>query len=61
MIVRFLWGYLCLTGIATILIYCACLAAAQADHGRKPSANQLIQMLNGAAKRAQPARRHFDS
>jgi hypothetical protein len=31
MLERFLWGYFCLTGAASLLIYGACLAAAHAD------------------------------
>lgn len=31
MLAHFLWGYLCVTGAASLLIYGACLAAAHAD------------------------------
>lgn len=42
MIVRFLLVYLCVAGISSLLVYCACLAAARADEikrehfGEKP-------------------------
>jgi len=35
MIARFLWGYLCITGISSLLVYCACMAAARADRIRQ--------------------------
>ncbi|HRW04057.1 MAG: hypothetical protein KDE53_02240 [Caldilineaceae bacterium] len=31
MIARFLWGYLCIAGTSSLLVYCACMAAARAD------------------------------
>ncbi len=52
MIASFLWGYLCLTGIASVLIYCACLAAARADQIRPASAINFIKIskLNESAE-----------
>ena len=50
MITRFLWGYLCLTGIASIIVYCACLAAARADRIRRSSTIEMSKMLNESAE-----------
>ncbi len=57
MIARFLWSYLCLTGIASIVVYCACLAAARADRIRRSSATKLNKMLSESAETASNRRR----
>lgn len=40
MIVRFLWGYLCIAGFSSLLVYCACMAAARADRIRQGMSSQ---------------------
>ncbi|MCB0065085.1 MAG: hypothetical protein KDE19_23340 [Caldilineaceae bacterium] len=35
MIIHILWGYLCVTGFASLFVYVACVAAARADRIRE--------------------------
>lgn len=58
MIARFFWSYLCLTGIASIVVYCACLAAARADRIRRSAVIKKIKMLNKSAEMANTHHQH---
>jgi hypothetical protein len=47
MIIHFMWGYLYITGFASILIFVACVAAARADQIRARTTSEMNVKTDG--------------
>ncbi len=50
MIANLLWGYLCMAGFASVLVYCACLAAARADRIRRSAPIKFIKSAHESTR-----------